>query len=266
MRKIAIVAGAGAVATMTTLALNPFSASAAGATTTTTTAVKGPAKLTAGHAATFVATVAPFKTTSAPIERASGKVTFTIVGSNSSTVACSGSSSPALGHTGTASCKVAAGRLSAADAPYAVTATYSGDDNFIGSNDEISQAVALAASHLSITFDPKVTSGGATVVTVSLPGSYGLLPTGKVHFAIPASNAPTKSSLDNCSSVRKDDWQVLSSNGAKKPAAVVTCSLPAGWFNASSTAKTSTWTVEASYDGDANFGQVQETKTGIVKG
>jgi hypothetical protein len=263
MRKFAIVAGAAAVATMTTLALNPFSASAADATTATTTTVTGPAKLTVGHAVTFVAKIAPFK---AP--RATGTVTFTIVGSNSTTVACSGAtSSPALSHTGTASCKVAAGGLTGAGAPYAVTATYSGDGNYIGSSDEISQAVGLATTQITVSFDPNVTSGGATVVTVSLTGSSGLLPTGKVHFAIPASNAPTKGKLDNCGGKKHDDFQRLSTNDTtSKPTADVTCSLPAGWFNASSTAKTSTWSVEASYDGDANFGQVQVTKTGIVKG
>jgi Bacterial Ig-like domain (group 3) len=268
MRKFAIVAGAGAVATMTTLALNPFSASAADATTPTTTTVTGPAKLTVGHAVTFVATIAPFKTLSAPIVKATGTVTFTIVGSNSSTVSCSGAtSSPALGHTGTASCKVAKGGLTGAGSPYTVTATYSGDGTFIGSSDSISQAVGLATTQMTVSFDPKVASGGATVVTVSLTGSSGLLPTGKVHFAIPTSNAPTKGKLDNCNGKKHDDFQHLSANDTTPtPTAEVTCSLPAGWFNASTTAKTSTWNVEASYDGDANFGQVQVTKTGIVKG
>jgi len=268
MRKIAIAAGAGAVATMTTLALNPFSAGAVDATTATTTTVTGPATATAGHGLKFVAAVSPFKTTTAPIVKATGTVTFTIVGSDSSTVACAGgNSSPALSRTGTASCKVSPATLSAAASPYAVTATYSGDDNFAGSSNEISQTVGLATTRITLSFAPKVASAAATVVTATLTGSSGLLPTGKVHFVVlPSLNNPTKASLDNCSGKASDDFQVLSSNEAPKPKAVVTCQLSAGWFNASSTAKTSTWAVEASYNGDRNFGQVQVTKTGTVKG
>jgi hypothetical protein len=268
MRKIAVVAGAGAVATMTTLALNPFSASAVDAPTATTTTVTGPATATAGHAVKFVATVAPFKMPTAPFTKATGTVTFTIVGSDSSAVACAGGTNArALSLRGTASCKVSAATLSAAASPYSVTAVYSGDGNFVGSSNEISQTVEQATTHITLTFAPKVASATATVVTATLTGSSGLLPTGKVHFVIlPSLNNPTKASMDNCSGKASDDFQVLSPNAAPRPKAVVTCQLSAGWFNASSTAKTSTWAVEASYNGDGNFGQVQVTKTGSVKG
>ena len=105
-KKLAIVAGAGALATASTLALNPFSASATDATTTTT--VTAPAATT-GHAVKFTAKVSPSRTPS-PVTKATGTVTFTIVGSDNSSVACTGENTVTIA-AGRAICKVAPGPL-----------------------------------------------------------------------------------------------------------------------------------------------------------
>jgi hypothetical protein len=270
LKKIASIAGAGAVATVGTLALNPFSANADGAPTSTS--VSAPATLVTGHAVNFTAVVAP--TTAIPGTKPTGTVTFTIVGSDSSSVACAGGvNDPAINGKGKAVCKISSGTLGASASPYSVTAVYSGDSNFAGSTGTASQTVSEATTHIALTFSPKVTSGSATTVTATLSGGSGVLPTGDVAFDITSPTDVAKTAPLYCGGVKTKtaNFPVLSSNGAPKPEAVATCSLDAGWFNvpASSTKDphpVATWQIEVNYDGDHNYGVAQTTKKGSAKG
>jgi large repetitive protein len=267
LKKIAIVAGAGAVAAAGVLALDPFSAGAADAVTTTTT-VTAPAHVTTGHAVTFVATIAPSKTGSGPVVKATGDVAFTIVGSDSSSVACSGGNSPALNTKGKALCKVASGALLASASPYSVTAVYSsGDSNFSGSTGTRSQSVSAATDHLKLTYDAKPTSGSATTFTATVTGGSGSLPTGTVQFSVSSTPAPGNTALLKCAS---GNTQTLAANGATPPVATATCALSAKWFKVPTASKNDphpvgTWTVTATYSGDGNFGTSNASKSGASK-
>jgi hypothetical protein len=270
LKKIASIAGAGAVATVGTLALNPFSASADGAPTTTS--VSAPTSLSTGHAVNFTAIVTP--TTAIPGTKPTGTVTFTITGSDNSSVACAGGiSNPAINGKGKAVCKISSGTLTASASPYAVTAVYSGDTTFAGSTGNLSQTVNEATTHISLSFNPKVTSGAATTVTATLSGGSGALPTGNVAFVVTSGN-PTKSYDLNCGAGKvasQADFQALSSNGATKPEAVASCSLVAGWFNVPSSTTndphpSSSWQVTATYGGDGNYGRALSLKKGKSRG
>jgi hypothetical protein len=269
LKIIASIAGAGALATVGTLALNPFSASADGAPTST--AVSAPTSLATGHAVNFTAIVTP--TTAIPGTKPTGTVTFTITGSDSSSVACAGGvSDPTVNGKGKAVCKISTGTLKASASPYSVTAVYSGDSNFAGSTGNLSQTVTAATTHIALTFSPKVTTGLATLVTATLSGGSGTLPSGVVSFAVTSPYASKPATL-YCGGVKgpRANIQALSSNGATKPQSVATCNLVAGWFNvpASSTQDphpSSIWKVTASYTGDGNYGAVQAFKGGRSKG
>jgi hypothetical protein len=248
---------------MGTLALSPFSASADATATTLT--VTGPANITTGHAATFVAVLTPAKTDGTPPVKATGTVNFTITGTDNSTVSCV--TAPVLSAKGKATCKVGTGSLLASAGPYAVTASYSGDANFAASNDSISQVVSSANTHISLSFDPKPTPGAATVVTATMSGGSGALPTGIVSFVVTADYA-SKAAMLNCGDGKASgNFQPLASNGAAKPQAVATCDLVAGWWNLPTNAnvKVTSWKVTATYDGDSNYGQVQVFKQGRAK-
>jgi Bacterial Ig-like domain (group 3) len=266
-KRFAIVAGAGAVATMTTLAVNPFSAGADGTTTPTTTSVTGPSSLVAGHAAKFTATISPFETGSAPVTKATGTVAFTIVGSDSSTVACAGGN-PLLSSKGKAVCKVAADTLFASAAPYSVTAVYSGDDNFGTSTGNLSQTVAQVGSRLKLTYLAAPTSGSSSTFTATVTGGAGSDPTGFVQFAASSTPAPSPTSLLRCSG---GNHQALSASSSTPPVMTATCVLAAKWFKVPASSKTdpkpvATWTVTATYAGDGNYKASGASKSGSAKG
>lgn len=268
VRKIAIVAGVGAVATASALALVPFSASAAGPTPTTTT-VTGPATVTTGHAVTFTAAVFPFKTP-APVVKAGGTVTFTITGSGigSGSVACiAGNSALPLNGTGKAVCKVASATLLASDSPYTVSATYTGDDsNFAGSAGVFNEPVSSAKTRIILGYDTKPVSGSPTMFTATVTGGAGSLPTGTVLFSATSSTGQLTKAHCNPGGPS----QPLSPNSATPPLAQATCSLAANWFKVPAASKTNphpvgTWTVSASYSGDNNYGASVASKHGTSK-
>jgi large repetitive protein len=262
LKKMAIIAGAGAIATMGTLALNPFSASADGASTSTS--VSAPTSLTTGHAVNFTAFVTP--TTAIPGTKPTGTVTFTIVGSDNSSVACAGGvSNPTINGKGKAVCKISSGTLVASASPYSVTAVYSGDDNFAGSTGSTSLDVTLAPSHVKLTYDAKPTSGSATTFTATVTGGgAGSLPTGQVIFAV--STSPSAGST-KCSG---GNTQTLAASSDATPVAIVTCALQAKWFKVPAATKTdphpsASWTVTASYRGDNNLNGSTTSKSGASK-
>jgi hypothetical protein len=266
LKKMAIVASAGAVATVGILALNPFSASADAVATTVT--VGGPSSITTGRAATFTAALSPSKTTTTPAVKATGDVSFTVTGNDNSDVACT--NVPVLSGTGKFTCKVAAGSLLASASPYTVTANYGGDVNFAAGSGVLVEDVSSATTHIKVTFDQKPASGVGNTFTATLSGGSGALPTGDVSFVV-TSPSTSKSADLNCGGGKPSgNFQALTSNGAAKPEAVATCVLSAGWFNVTATNKdphpVSVWRVTATYDGDNNYGQAQSFKTGKAKG
>jgi hypothetical protein len=248
LKKMAIVAGASAVVTAGILAVNPFSASAADAPATTTT-VTGPATIATGHAATFIAAVSPSKTTTPPVVKATGAVTFTITGHDASSVSCT--NVPALSGKGKFTCKVAAGSLLASASPYTVTASYAGDGgtNFGPSSDTISQIVSAATAHVKLAVDSKPVSGSPSTFTATVTGGGGALPTGNVVFTVAANGSTAKTT---CASSAKGNTVALSPSSGTPPVAQAVCSLQAGWVKTTTTTNTA-WTVVATYKGDSNF-------------
>jgi hypothetical protein len=268
LKRIAIVAGAGAVATMTTLAATPFSAGADGTTTPTTTTVTGPSTLTSGHAAKFTATV---DADSVPVTKTTGDtVTFTIVGSDSSTAACAGGSNVPLSGKGKAICKVAADTLSALASPYTVTAVYSGDDTFGSSTGDLSQTVAQAASHLKLTYLARPTSGSSSTFTATVTGKGGSDPSGSVQFAAASATSSSSSSTAwRCTNGGNN--QTLSASSATPPVMTATCVLSAKWSKLPAPSKTdpkpvANWNVTATYAGDGNYKSSGASKSGSIKG
>jgi hypothetical protein len=265
MKKLAIVAGAGAVATASTLALIPFSASASDAAATTTT-VTGSAQATNGHSVKFTANISPFKTTAAPVTRASGLVTFTITGSDSSTVSCSGTNSPALRPTGAAFCKVAPGVLNASASPYTVTASYAGNANFAPSTGTLSQPIGLAPTTVKVTVDSAPTTQKASAFTATVSGSAAAPPTGSVTFFVTADkpHGPQK-----CQGVG-GDTQPLTATSSTPPQMAATCTLSAKWLKLKKATKAepnpeNQWTVVATYSGDKSYASSGNSKSGTAK-
>lgn len=254
VRKIAIVAAAGTVATAAAVALIPFSASADGLTTTTTT-VSAPSTVANGHAVTFVASVSPFKTP-APVTKAGGTISFTITGSDASVVTCTGGNTAlALNGKGKAVCQVAPGTLLASASPYNVSATYSGDTVFAGSSGNLSQTVTLAKTHIALTYDTKPVSGAPTTFTATVTGGAGTLPTGTVLFLVVSLNGKSSKARCNPGGAK----QPLAPSTGTTPVAQATCTLAANWFKVPAPSKSNPhpvgqWTVGAQYSGDANFG------------
>jgi hypothetical protein len=261
IKKLAIVAGAGAVATASTLALIPFSASAsatdAAATTVTVTAS---AHVTNGHSAKFTASLSPFKTASAPVTRASGLVTFTVTGSDSSTASCSGTNSPALRPTGVAFCKVLPGVLKASASPYTVTASYAGNVNFAPSTGTLSQSIGLAPSTVKVTVDSTPTTHKSSTFTATVSGSSGGAPTGTVAFLV---TAKPHGAL-KCQGLKKGNVAPLVATSSTPPQMAATCNLGPSWLKLSKAAPKNNWTVVATYSGDTTYGSSGGHKSGTA--
>jgi hypothetical protein len=254
MKKLAIVAGAGAVATASILALNPFSASAADAAATTTT-VTASAHATAGHSVKFTATVSP---------RATGIVTFTITGSDSSPVPCLGGNAPALKPTGAAICKVAPGVLKASASPYTVTASYAGNANFASSTGTMSESIGLATPTVKVTVDQTPATHQASTFTATVSGSTAGAPTGTVTFIVTAQK-PSHAKTLVCQGGKV---QALSATGTP-PQMTATCLLPATWLKLKKANKgdpnpSNTWTVVANYNGDKSYQAEDGIKSGTA--
>ena len=95
---------------------------------------------------TFRATV-----TTASGAQANGRVTFTVTGQDGTPVACvNGFDNVIPLHKGTAHCAMARGALLASNAPYTVTATYSGTNRFAPSTTQLDQQVRPGAIRVSV--------------------------------------------------------------------------------------------------------------------
>jgi hypothetical protein len=185
-----------------------------GSTSTTVTSASFPS--VTGQPVSFTATVAPVSpATGTP----TGSVTFSINGTGGGSVACdtTGDTVPLTGNTAT--CSVAAG-FQAQFNPYTVSASYSGDSDFMTSSGSFSQTVAKASATLSVTgsvsgtlYTGQAVSYTATVTGVTPPGSGS--PTGNIVFSVVGSGGGT---VANC---QGGNTQPLSGSTA-------TCNIPGG--------------------------------------
>ena len=165
-----------------------------------------------------------------------GTATWTITSADHTAVPCSGGSTTVDKTTGATSCSVGANQLSAADGPYTVSVSYSGDADFLPSTGTFTQTISRAASETRITVSPPARSGGPGIVAARVSGdptSAGT-PTGSVTFSILGTAGPAV----ECSG---GDTIVLVSGAA-------TCNVPTGFVSAGSP-----YTVSATYTGDGNF-------------
>ncbi len=161
----------------------------AGPTTTTVTSSSEPS--VTGQAVSFTALVAP---TSPSTGTPTGSVTFSITAAGGVSLTCDdtgGATQPLSGTPGsdTAQCDLT-DELMAADTPYTVSATYSGDDNYATSTGSTNQDVFRAIATISVV-DSNPSSSlvagqpvtfTATVTGITPPGSG--TPMGSVVFSV----------------------------------------------------------------------------------
>ena len=250
------MAGVGGVVML--LASLAIVSTVAGAQTTgTSTSVTAtPSATTTGKPVSIKATVTAVTTNANVI---TGTVTFSITGSNSSTVNCTGGDAVPVSH-GSATCKVGFEQLQAVDSPYAISATYSGDSNYSGSTGNASETVTPTKTRGKMKVSPKVNSGTANVFTLTVktrPAAAGSLLSGNVRFTVAGTNA-------NKSKCAGGDLQPLAVSGNVGTAE---CSLPSGWFRVPAPTKTekhpvARYNVTGVYLGNGNFLSSQKSKQG----
>jgi hypothetical protein len=152
-----------------------------------------------GHPVVFAATVAPGSPGSgAP----TGTLTWTVIGSDSSSVICATGASNNVNPTGVEQCKVPQGQLLASGSPYTVTATYSGDANYTGDSGTFSQIINPAESRTFVagTRVPVDSSTSVNFTASVVPTKFGDPPTGTVTFTFIALPIKVSSCRLNASS------------------------------------------------------------------
>jgi type II secretory pathway pseudopilin PulG len=164
-----------------------------------------------------------------------GTVTFAIKLAGGGTVNCSNGNVANLSN-GQPTCLVPTA-LVASGSPYSVTATYSGDSNFLTSSGSQTQTVNKAGSTTTLGSSANPSVSGQTVaftasVTANAPGSG--TPTGTVTFTI----KPAGGGTVNCTTTNSPSL----SNGQ------ATCVIPNALI-----ASGSPYTVTATYNGDSNY-------------
>jgi len=260
-KKVAVGVGASVLVAMTSLAVVPLVASAS-TTGTTTSVTATPAATTTGHAVSIAAKVTPVTTDAATL---AGTVTFTITGSDSSTVSCKNPAPAPVNHAGKATCQIPAGVLLAAASPYSISGTFtSGNANYTGSTGSTSVTVARAKTHMKLKAKPAVHNHTANVFTATIKaGSASKLLGGDVRFTVVSKPGPTNLHKLTCAG---GDLQPVAVSGN---VATATCSLQAGWFIVPPQTKTNkhpvgTYGVSAVYLGNGSFLSSQKTKQGSV--
>jgi hypothetical protein len=190
-----------------------------------------------------------------------GTVTFTITGSDDSTVNCKVSNVVTISKHGKAVCHVPVETLLAAASPYSINVSYSGDDNFAGSIGTATEDVGLAKTHVTIKKDSKPVSGSGNTFTAVIHGGPGGSDLGgTVVFSV--SDTPSQAkALRTCAG---GDTQPVAVTGNIGTA---TCVLAPGWFIVPNPTHMTphphgAWNVTASYSGDGNFIQATGTKSG----
>jgi hypothetical protein len=159
---------------------------------------------------------------------------------------------------------IGAAHLLAADSPYGISASYSGDGNFAGSTGSASETVTPAKTHTKLKVSPKVSNHSANVFTATVKaGSASSLLSGDVRFGVSSSPGPTNKKKLICAG---GNLQPLAVSGN---VATATCSLSAGWFVVPAPTKTEKhptggYGVTAVYVGNGSFLSSQKTKRGTV--
>jgi hypothetical protein len=236
---------------------------APGSIVTSTSVQSSDPKVVTGERVAFTATVSP-NTGGHPVVRARGTVTFTVTGHNGSTVNCDGTNKQTLAGNGTATCHISKAELLASVTPYSVVASYSGNSNFAASSSSpVSEKVEPAPTTTTLTYNAKPASGKKTKFTATISAGSGTrLLTGHVVFAI--------SSTDH-SNPHGPAPTCAGGNIKHLVAGVAKCKLHAGWFVvATPTSRdkhpTSSWSVEAVYEGNGNFLSSSKVRSGTVTG
>jgi Bacterial Ig-like domain (group 3) len=258
------ILGCGLVSAASLVAV-PLMASAQGTETSAVSVIAKPGTTVSGHGLTIVAKVTAVTGNADTVRNAAavlptGTVTFTISGSNSSSVSCKTSNVVIIKHA-KAVCHVPVEQLLHVGSPYSILAEYSGDTNFASSTGGASVTVAEAATHMRFQVNAKPTSGTANTFTATVkagPGGSDL--SGHVLFSV--SDTPSQSkSLRTCAG---GDLQPIAVTGNVGTA---TCVLQAGWFIVPSATHMTphphgAWNVSASYGGDLNFLTSTGSKSG----
>jgi len=237
----------GAVVAAAALPLFSTAAAAAGPKVTTTT-VTATVPAYTGESIVFTATVT--HNTLVP----TGTVTFSIMGSDSTTPGCDGGNNiitlaPNGDNTAAvAQCTISAG-LFAAASPYAVTASYSGDPTFAASVGTQSKVIHAGPTTTTVMWASNPTVTGQDPMfsaTVAAASPATGMPTGSVTFSITGSDSTTPS----CDG---GDMVLLSGNTAM-------CTLTGGLLAAGSP-----FTVTATYSGDSNYATSTGSTSQTVK-
>ena len=197
-------------------------------TATTTTVSAQPASPTSGQQVVLTASVAP-----APD---GGTVAWNITYGSGNSLTCNSTTTLS---GGSATCTVSAGILQAANSPYTVTATYSGDPLYATSTGTLRLSVGQGSSTTTAT--AVVTSSGSSegaTDMATVAGASGIPPTGTVTFYICANTT------SGCSSSTQGAMQVGTAT-----------SLSSGQASSASYPVTSgsSYCFAAYYGGDSNY-------------
>jgi hypothetical protein len=135
-----------------------------------------------GHPGHFTATVAVvLPATGVP----SGTISWSVTSATDTSVACSAGDTVKVSKmTGSASCIVPPGVLTAAGAPYQVEAIYSGDTNFMAGSGTFSQALnpANTKTYLAASPNPPIHDKPAVLSAAVVTSKFGGPPTGGMTF------------------------------------------------------------------------------------
>ncbi len=238
----------------------PAFADGSGTTTSMVITPKQPT-LVSGRLATFKATVTPNKVGKTGI---SGTVTWTITGSDNSSVSCT--STNKFGSAGISLCKVDKAILLAAASPYQVTATYNGDANFAPVTESISYTVDPATSSMTLKYAKPTSESATTIVATVKSGPGSAAVTGNVTFAVAAAYS-AKGVKPYCAGTNPTP---TANNTQPLVNGQATCVLPAGWLvvptatTADKHPKTR-WSFSASYGGNGSFLQVSTARVGFAR-
>jgi hypothetical protein len=279
-KHVAMAAGASVLIAAASLAMVPLVASAQGTGATATSVGARPGTTVTGHPLTIVAKVTAVTGDASSVRHAlrlnghraatpnasvpTGTITFSVVGTDHTTVLCKNGPVVAIKHSGKATCHVSGGQLAAVSSPYTVDATYSGDTNFASSAGTTTVTVVAAKTRVIIKKDSKPISGSGNTFTAIIKGGPGGGQIGgTVLFAV--SDTPSQNkNLRTCAGGNTQPVAVTGNVGT------ATCTLQAGWFivptpNHMTPHPHGAWNVTASYSGTGNFIQATGSKSGHSK-
>jgi hypothetical protein len=234
-RMAAVAATTGSTALLVGVLVTPAAAVTLPPYNTTVTVTSSAATVTSGQPVTFTAKVAAIGHGTP-----GGQVSFTITGSNASTVTCDGGSNDVALAGGLASCVVTGGLL-VAGGPYAVAVTYTDtlDSNYKPGAATRSQVVkqGKTTTTLTSTVNPAATNEPVNIVAAVAPiAPAGGTPSGSVTF--------TGVTCDG------------GSNSIAVAGGLAQCSISAGLA-----ATITPYSISATYSGDTEF----LTSTGILR-